>query len=88
MPSPDAVVRWPDGTEATWEEVERGEFDWMSDDYEIVETYADPDCEGCGGGDKVPPFVYWRCPVCDSEWEDEMLDPRVIDEKDSDASPL
>ena len=34
--SKDDTVRWPDGTEATWEDVERGDYDWMSDDYEII----------------------------------------------------
>lgn len=28
-------------------------------------------CEGCGDGDKVPATGYWKCPVCDAEWEDE-----------------
>lgn len=40
---------------------------------------ADPDCEGCGGGDKVPAFEYWRCPVCDTEWPEDELDPQVIE---------
>ena len=30
------LVRWPDGTGATWEDVERGDYDWMSDDYEVI----------------------------------------------------
>ena len=34
--SGDDLVRWPDGTEATWDEVERGDYDWMSDDYEVI----------------------------------------------------
>ena len=29
---------------------------------------ADPECSGCGGGDKVPATGDWRCPVCDAEW--------------------
>ena len=33
---PDDIVVWPDSTYATWDEVVRGEFDWMSDDYQIV----------------------------------------------------
>jgi len=48
------------------------------------EHYADPECPGCAGGDNAPAFVYWRCPVCDSEWEEEMLDPQVIDDRDTD----
>lgn len=27
-------------------------------------------CEGCGDGDFVPQFGYFRCPVCDAEWDD------------------
>jgi hypothetical protein len=33
---PDDIVVWPDGTWATFEDVCRGDFVWMSDDYEIV----------------------------------------------------
>lgn len=36
------------------------------------EDYANDDCEGCKGGDKVPAgSSYWRCPVCDAEWYGE-----------------
>jgi hypothetical protein len=41
---------------------------------------ADPDCPGCRGGDKVPAFEYWRCPVCDAEWLEEDLDPQLIED--------
>lgn len=35
-------------------------------------SLADPECRGCGGGDKVPADVeYWCCPVCDAEWHGE-----------------
>ena len=53
----------------------------MSEAPESIE--ADPECEGCGGGDKVPAFGYWRCPVCDAEWPNEELDPQVIDDDPS-----
>jgi len=34
-----------------------------------ADDMADPDCRGCGGGDKVPAGSdYWCCPVCDTEW--------------------
>lgn len=33
---PEDVVVWPDGTHADYAAVERGEYSWMSDDYEIV----------------------------------------------------
>ena len=33
---PDDIVVWPDGTWATLAEVRAGEFNCMSDDYEIV----------------------------------------------------
>ena len=36
MPDPEDIFRWPDGAEATREEVERGDYDWMSDDYEVI----------------------------------------------------
>ena len=32
----ETMVRWPDGTEATLGQVKAGEFDYMSDDYELV----------------------------------------------------
>ncbi|MFU1607355.1 hypothetical protein ACM25O_13300 [Sulfitobacter pontiacus] len=32
----ETMVRWADGTEATLGEVQAGEYDWMSDDYEVV----------------------------------------------------
>lgn len=32
----DDIVVWPDLTVATVGEVRRGEYNWMSDDYEIV----------------------------------------------------
>ncbi len=35
MAHPDDIIVWPDGTEATREEVERGDYNWMSDDYEV-----------------------------------------------------
>jgi len=42
----------------------------MGDEDDI--EMADPECEGCGGGDKVPANVdYWRCPKCDAEWYSE-----------------
>lgn len=44
----------------------------MHEDDDIDEV-----CEGCGDGDKVPATGYWRCPVCDSEWDD--LPPGIID---------
>lgn len=31
---------WADGTEADLEDVHRGDYDWMSDDYEVVEGRA------------------------------------------------
>lgn len=34
--SPDDIVNWPDGTTATLEDLRRGDFNTMSDDYEIV----------------------------------------------------
>lgn len=33
---PDTLVRWADGTEATLGEVQAGEYNFMSDDYEVV----------------------------------------------------
>lgn len=33
---PDDLVVWPDLTVATVSEVRRGDYNWMSDDYEIV----------------------------------------------------
>lgn len=33
---PENLVRWPDGTEATLGEVLAGDFDWKSDDYEVI----------------------------------------------------
>ena len=42
------------------------------------DCYADADCPGCGGGDKVPfDADYWRCPTCDAEWFEEgvVVDP-------------
>lgn len=32
-----------------------------------IDDYAEP-CEHCGDGDPVPAKGYWRCPVCDAEW--------------------
>lgn len=32
----DDIAVWADGTWATLEDVRAGEFDWMSDDYEII----------------------------------------------------
>lgn len=33
------------------------------------DEYADPDCPGCGGGDKWPVGEQeWRCPICYSEY--------------------
>lgn len=29
-------------------------------------------CEYCA--DNVPPYGYWRCPVCDAEWPDNGLE--------------
>ncbi|MDQ0304922.1 hypothetical protein [Ancylobacter polymorphus] len=37
QPHPDDIVLWPDGTWATLEQVRNGDFDWMSDDYEIID---------------------------------------------------
>jgi hypothetical protein len=34
----DDVVVWADGTWATWSEVRSGEYDFMSDDYEVVDA--------------------------------------------------
>lgn len=31
---------------------------------------CDP-CPGCGDGDIVPETGYFRCPVCDAEWDEE-----------------
>lgn len=36
-------------------------------------NYDDP-CEGCGDGDKVPARGYWKCPICDAEWQDNSID--------------
>lgn len=45
MPNhPDDIVRWCDGTEATWGEVCAGEYDWMSDDYEVI-PLEETECE-------------------------------------------
>ncbi|MDW9478843.1 hypothetical protein GOB57_09115 [Sinorhizobium meliloti] len=38
---PDDIAVWPDGTWATLGEIKRGEFAWMSDDYEIVAQESD-----------------------------------------------
>ncbi len=38
--SGDDLALWPDGTVATIDEVRAGEFDWMSDDYEIISHTA------------------------------------------------
>jgi hypothetical protein len=49
-------------------------------DVDDPEKFADPDCPGCQGGDKAPAWGYWRCPVCDAEWEDEDSDIEVIED--------
>ena len=33
---PEDVVVWPDVTHADYAAVQRGEYAWMSDDYEVV----------------------------------------------------
>lgn len=38
---PDTPIRWADGTEATLGEYQSGEFDFMSDDFEIVRPQAE-----------------------------------------------
>ena len=39
------------------------------------DDFADPNCPGCRGGDKVPAHEpVWRCPVCDAEWHDYDAD--------------
>ena len=49
------------------------------------EKFADPDCPGCPGcpgcrgGDKVPAFEHFCCPVCNAEWPDEERDPLMIE---------
>lgn len=35
-PHPEDVVVWADGTHADYADVQRGEYGWMSDDYEVV----------------------------------------------------
>ena len=35
-PHPDDIVLWPDGSWATLEEVRNGDYDWKSDDYEVI----------------------------------------------------
>lgn len=35
-PHPDDLFEWADGTTATREEIERGDFHFMSDDYALV----------------------------------------------------
>jgi len=59
----DRGLHWVRETEAceTTGEVEDAEDD-------IYHNFADSECEGCGGGEKVPAGEYFRCPVCDSEW--------------------
>lgn len=37
QPHPDDIVLWSDGTWATLEGVRNGEYDWKSDDFEIID---------------------------------------------------
>lgn len=34
----------------------------------------DDRCGHCGEGDPVPAKGYWRCPVCDAEWNQDEED--------------
>jgi len=43
-PDPEDTFRWADGTEAFRHEVEAGDFDWMSDDYEVI-PFEDAEAE-------------------------------------------
>lgn len=36
-----------------------------------VDDEMDEPCEYCGEGDPVPATGYWRCPVCDAEWNQD-----------------
>lgn len=36
-PHPGDIALWPDGEWATMREIERGEFAWKSDDYEVID---------------------------------------------------
>ncbi len=48
----------------------------MSDPNELEKFEAENEepCEHCGEGDPVPAKGYWRCPVCDAEWNDKDED--------------
>lgn len=49
----DDIVVWPDGTNAARDDVLRGEFDFMSDDYEIVRLEDEARLIELGLGDLV-----------------------------------
>jgi len=36
-------------------------------------------CPNCGDGDAVPDQGYWRCPVCDAEWNQDDEDDAPVD---------
>lgn len=50
----DDYAVWPDGTYATLDEVRRGEYNWMSDDYEIVVAEDDARLTELGIEELVP----------------------------------
>ncbi|WP_371349210.1 hypothetical protein [Ancylobacter sp. IITR112] len=45
---PDDIVLWPDGSWATLEEVRNGDYDWKSDDYEIIDHMDDARLKAAG----------------------------------------
>ncbi len=54
----DSAMNWADLSD---EEKEREAARWPADQ-------ADERCDHCGEGDPVPAKGYWKCPVCDAEW--------------------
>lgn len=45
-------------------------------------VFLDDDaCEHCGDGDPVLAKGYWRCPVCDAEWNQDDEDEEPSDDR-------
>ena len=62
---PDDLFRWPCGTEATREDIERGYFDFMSDDFVLVDAVNNPGpvvrggtpCGGCCATSEIERYI-------------------------------
>jgi len=48
QPHPDDIVLWPDGSWATLEEVRNGDYDWKSDDFEIIDQLDEARLKAAG----------------------------------------